>query len=81
MKEHKVREMKPEDNPATGDLVYWVELESDRWLPLKEIPTHDAIHSFLDDEKKRGKHTISFATRAFRIGIIQGKWTKLEPIK
>ena len=64
----------------------WLEVEPDSWLPVEkdDLPTiglHATIHAFLEREKTSLAHTIRYAERAFRIGIIKGPITELAPIE
>ena len=81
MKEHRIRKMEAKDNPVTHELVYWVEIEENRWLPCTEMPDHEGIEEFLKKEQSSNKKHIAFASRAFNIGIIRGEWKELETIK
>jgi|TARA_Y100000296_G_scaffold83072_1_gene113245 hypothetical protein len=58
----------------------YVEMEQDSWLPVLEIPTHDMVHRYLENETKAGVYAMRYHTRAFAIGLIK-EWSNEEPIK
>ena len=62
MQSHRIR-----TNP---DGIY-LELEDDRWIPIMNADiSHDSIHDFINEENAEGRHLLSYATRAFHIGMI-----------
>lgn len=62
MKTHRVRFV---DHPNFDKPLIFVEVEENGWLTLETVPTHDAIHRYLDWEEKEGKWHLRFSDRWF----------------
>ena len=88
MDSHRVRIVDCIDN--SGKDHFFVELREDQFVEVAELPTHEAIETYVAKEDKQRqqfeagkcksyKMVIGFADRAFRIGIVKN-WKEVEPI-
>ena len=62
MEKHRVRFV---DHPDFDEALIFVEVEKNGWLPLVKVPSHDAIHRYLDKEEEEGQWHLRFSDRWF----------------
>lgn len=67
MEKHRVRKT----NKKALCSAIFVEIKKDTWLEINKIPTHNELHKFLDAQELAGYLPLTYATRAFDIGIIK----------
>ena len=73
MTKHRVRKAPSTDGGKAPHL--FVEVEQDTWLEVSALPTHGEIEA----HNATDKIYLTYATRAFDIGIVQN-WIECSPI-
>jgi hypothetical protein len=74
MKYHRIRKSHMFDENQL-----WIEIRPNEWLTVTGKPEHEAIHKLESELWTKNTFPMTFASRAFEIGLVTG-WNEVEPV-